>query len=118
MSNHRRSDAFDETTKGSLLSRMTKDGKPLAPKSRSLASRITRDDDDDQDESYGRLKDDYSDVRTTDFSDQPRNGLAGRITRDNDDDMQLHSRAGDDEGINIRGASQGGFSIRGMAGGP
>lgn len=84
MSHHRRSDATDETHhKGSLLSRMTKDGKPLAP--RSLADRITRDGDDSDspappkrdllsritrgdenprpknprnDESYGRLRDD------------------------------------------------------------
>ncbi|CAI6338659.1 unnamed protein product [Periconia digitata] len=115
MSNHRRSDAFDETAKGSLLSRMTKDGRPLAPKSRSLASRITRDDDEG--DSYGRLKDDYSDVRTTDFSEPSKQGLAGRITRDDEDGIQIRGRAGENEGINIRGASQGGFTIRGTAGG-
>jgi hypothetical protein len=109
MSNHRRSDAFDETAhlrKGSLLSRMTKDDVPLAPKSRPLASRITRDDYDDDGDNYGRLKDDYSDVRAAEF-EEPRHGLAGRVSREDDDN----------EGINIRGASQGGFSIRGMAGG-
>ncbi|PVI07944.1 hypothetical protein DM02DRAFT_608550 [Periconia macrospinosa] len=110
MSNHRRSDAFDETAKGSLLSRMTKDGKPLVPKTRSLASRITRDDDSEGD-SYGRLKDDYSDIRATEFSEPSKQGLAGRITRD---DGGLDDG---NEGINIRGASQSGFSIRGMAGG-
>ncbi|KAJ4357837.1 uncharacterized protein N0V89_002413 [Didymosphaeria variabile] len=108
-SKHRRSDAFDETANrsgGSLLSRMTKDGQPLAAQGRSLASRITRDTDDS---SYGRLKDDDSTPSYADFPEPaPRRGLASRITRD-DDDL---------EGINIRGtASQGGFSIRGVAGG-
>ncbi|KAF2441640.1 hypothetical protein P171DRAFT_523597 [Karstenula rhodostoma CBS 690.94] len=108
-SKHRRSDAFDDSTirgGGSLLSRMTKDGQPLAPQGRSLASRITRDSDDS---SYGRLKDDDSAPSYVDFSEPaPRRGLASRMTRD---DEEL-------EGINIRGtASQGGFSIRGVAGG-
>jgi hypothetical protein len=85
---------------------MTKDGQPIAPQGRSLASRITRDTDD----SYGRLKDDDSDPAYADFSEPaPRRGLASRMTRDEE---EL-------EGINIRGtASQrGGFSIRGVAGG-
>lgn len=115
-SGHRRSDATDETgRKGSLLSRMTKDGQPLAPQSRSLASRITRDDDEP---SFGRLKDDYSAVRDTDFSEPTRKrGLADRITRD-DDEIQIRGRSDQAEGINIRGsASHGGFSIRGVAGG-
>ncbi|KAJ4294424.1 hypothetical protein N0V90_008114 [Kalmusia sp. IMI 367209] len=118
MSNHRRSDAFDETNnrKGSLLSRMTKDGQPIAPQGRSLASRITRDSDDS---SFGRLKDDDSAPQYTDFSEPaPKRGLAGRITRDEDDDIQIRGRGEQLEGINIRGtASQGGFSIRGVAGG-
>jgi hypothetical protein len=96
MGNHRRSDAFDETAnsrKGSLLSRMTKDGRPLAPQGRSLASRITRDSDEEP--TYGRLKDDHSAVRDTDFSHRKRD-LASRITRDEDT-----------EGINIRGVASG-----------
>ena len=73
---------------------MTKDGQPVAPQGRSLASRITRDDDDVE-PSYGRLRDDYSAVRDTDFSER-RRGLASRITRDDDT-----------EGINIRGVANG-----------
>jgi len=85
---------------------MTKDGEPVAPQGRSLASRITRDDDDEE-PSFGRLRDDYSAVRDTDFSERKR-GLASRITRDDDT-----------EGINIRGsaAGRGDFSIRGVANG-
>ena len=119
-SNHRRSDAFDETAnsrKGSLLSRMTKDGQPLASQGRSLASRMTRDDDGES--SFGRLKYDSSDVQHVDFSEPaPKRGLASRITRD-DDDIQIRGKAEQLEGINIRGSAsqQGGFSIRGMAGG-
>jgi hypothetical protein len=95
MGNHRRSDAFDETgRKGSLLSRMTKDGQPVAPQGRSLASRITRDDEDSE-STYGRLRDDYSAVRDTDFSERKR-GLASRMIRDEDT-----------EGINIRGVASG-----------
>ncbi|KAL5415908.1 hypothetical protein PMIN06_008955 [Paraphaeosphaeria minitans] len=111
-SKHRRSDAFDESANrsgGSLLSRMTKDGQPLVPQGRSLASRITRDSDSDS-SSYGRLKGDESAPAYADFSEPaPRRGLASRITQDDDES----------EGINIRGtASQkGGFSIRGVAGG-
>jgi len=66
MSHHRRSDATDETHhKGSLLSRMTKDGKPLS--GRSLADRITRDGDD------------------SDSSAPPKRDLLSRITRGDDD---------------------------------
>lgn len=114
-SNHRRSDAFDESGgKGSLLSRMTKDGQPVAPKGRSLASRITRDTDDS---SFGRLRDDDA-PQYADFSESaPKRGLADRITRD-DDEFQIRGRGERPEGINIRGtASQSGFSIRGVAGG-
>ncbi|KAF1975988.1 hypothetical protein BU23DRAFT_597317 [Bimuria novae-zelandiae CBS 107.79] len=118
MSNHRRSDAFDQTansSRGSLLARMTKDGRPVAPQGRSLADRITRDTDES---SYGRLKDDDSAPSYADLSEPTRKrGLAGRISRD-DDDIQIHGRSRELEGINIRGsASQGGFSIRGVAGG-
>lgn len=119
--NHRRSDATDETAnsrKGSLLARMTKDGKPVvAP--RSLASRITRDDDNDEDSTYGRLKNDYSDPRSTEFSESaPKLGLASRITRD-DKEVHVRGRSEQSEGINIRGAASqhGGFFIRGVAGG-
>jgi hypothetical protein len=113
MGNHRRSDAFDETAKSgtrSLLDRMTKDDVPMAPQGRSLASRITRDDDDDDggvESSYGRLRDDYSAPRDGQFSGSTR-GLAGRITR-----------VTDTGGINIRGSAsqRGGFSIRGVANG-
>ncbi|KAF2635113.1 hypothetical protein P280DRAFT_523406 [Massarina eburnea CBS 473.64] len=108
-SHHRRSDAFDDS-RGSLLERMTKDGKPLAPQSRPLASRITRDGDDDG-ESYGRLKDDY-DFHAAEFDEPAPRDLASRISRD-DDGIQIRGRGND--GINIRGAS--GFSIRGVAGG-
>ncbi|KAF1960212.1 hypothetical protein CC80DRAFT_288531 [Byssothecium circinans] len=114
MSNHRRSGAFDETAnqrKGSLLERMTKDGKPLAASKRSLASRMTRDDGD----SYGRLKDDH-DFHAAEFDEPAPRNLASRITRD-DGGIQIRGRGGDTEGINIRGASSAGFSIRGMAGG-
>lgn len=105
MSNHRRSDATDHTNlKGSLLSRMTKDGKPIVP-TRSLASRITRDvesepsqgrlkDDYDEpqsnrmarsrntDSSYGRLKDDYTEPREESFQEPTarHNDLVNRIT--------------------------------------
>lgn len=106
---HRRSDATDETAsarKGSLLSRMTKDGQPLSKP--SLASRITRDDDDES--TFGRLKNDFSMPRDdNDFEPVRKRDLASRITRDDTDD--------DDNGINIRGRSdQGpGFNIRGSA---
>ncbi|KAL5404392.1 hypothetical protein PMIN03_009191 [Paraphaeosphaeria minitans] len=100
---------YGEVLSRSLLSRMTKDGQPLVPQGRSLASRITRDSDSDS-SSYGRLKGDESAPAYADFSEPaPRRGLASRITQDDDES----------EGINIRGtASQkGGFSIRGVAGG-
>ena len=94
---------------------MTKDGQPVAPQGRSLASRITRDTDES---SYGRLKDDDSAPNYADFSEPVRKrGLADRITRD-DDEIQIRGQSRELEGINIRGsASQGGYSIRGMAGG-
>ncbi|KAH7125171.1 hypothetical protein B0J11DRAFT_550022 [Dendryphion nanum] len=109
---HRRSDATDETrNKGSLLSRMTKNGKPLVP-TRSLASRITRDDDESN---YGRLKDDDSAPREDSFQEpmKTKRDLASRITwsRDKGDDQDI--------GFNIRGTAPQaeGFSIRGAAGG-
>lgn len=109
MGNHRRSDAVDASKGGSLLSRMTKDGQPLAaaPK-RSLADRITRDDDNnsyDNDRSYGRLKGDERDPFVTDFSEKRNSsrGLADRITRD--DGMNIRGRAA--EGIKIRGKANG-----------
>ncbi len=113
MGNHRRSDAGSG---GSLLSRMTKDGRPV----NSLASRITRDDDDEprprslasritrtgEDNGYGRLKGDDSIPRDYEFDEpKPRRGLADRISRET-------------EGINIRGAGSnggGGINIRGVA---
>jgi hypothetical protein len=116
MGNHRRSDAGSG---GSLLSRMTKDGRPV----NSLASRITRDDDDGEsrprslasritrsgsDDGYGRLKGDDSIPRDYEFDEpKPRRGLVDRISRDT-------------EGINIRGAGSnggGGINIRGVANG-
>ncbi|KZM20107.1 uncharacterized protein EKO05_0007516 [Ascochyta rabiei] len=115
MGNHRRSDAGSG---GSLLSRMTKDGKPV----NSLASRITRDDDNEprprslasritrsgEDDGYGRLKGDDSIPRDYEFDEpRPRRGLADRISRET-------------EGINIRGAGSNGGSginIRGVANG-
>lgn len=116
-SNHRRMDAMDETAnKGSLLSRMTKDGVPvIAP--RSLASRITRDDGDS---SYGRLKDDYSAPRDNEFEESaPKRDLASRITRDDDDSFNIRGRS-QSNGFNIRGSAvpqASSFSIRGAAGG-
>jgi hypothetical protein len=107
MGNHRRSDAMDQTGKGgSLLSRMTKDGRPVLSQTRSLADRITRDDGDDF--SFGRLKHDDSAPAFHDFSDsqprepKPRRNLVDRISRDTD--------------INIRGRSQEGINIKGTAG--
>lgn len=112
MGNHRRSDAKDETARsGSLLARMTKDGRPVAPQKRSLAERITRDSDNDN--NFGRLKGDDSVPYDSGFEDpKPRRGLADRMTRDNDE-----------EGINIRGSAsngntaRGGFNIKGVASG-
>jgi hypothetical protein len=111
MGNHRRSDAMDETRKGgSLLSRMTKDGRPL--QARSLADRITRDDDDDS--SYGRLKNDDSIPSYDGASDpKPRRNLIDRISRDTD----MNGRERDQEGINIRGTATGGINIKGVASG-
>jgi hypothetical protein len=131
MSNHRRSDAHDETnSKGSLLSRMTKDGKPLAPV-RSLASRITRDEPakgsllsritrGNDESNYGRLKDDYSTPQDNDFEEpvSARGDLASRISRGKGrGNSRRHSEQ--DNGFNIRGTApqQEGFAIRGAAGG-
>ena len=120
-SHHRRMDAMDETfSKGSLLSRMTKDGQPLAP--RSLASRITREDDGSN---YGRLKDDYSAPRDNEFEEParaPKRDLASRITRDDSDDEDRFNIRGRSQsnGFNIRGSAvprAPSFSIRGAAGG-
>jgi len=126
MGNHRRSDAFDASHGGggnSLLSRMTKDGQPVIPRSkRSLADRITRDNDDDDGDGdmWGRLKNDNRDPWVSDFSEpatsRPLRGLADRITRD---DGELRIRGRSQEGINIRGsasAAAGGINIRGAAG--
>ncbi|CAA9964200.1 hypothetical protein PTNB73_09370 [Pyrenophora teres f. teres] len=126
MGNHHRSNAIDASSKSkgageSLLSRMTKNGQPLAPQQkpkRSLADRITRDDNPE--EGFGRLKNDYSDPSVTEFSEpsQPRRGLADRITREND--MNIRGRARSQEGINIRGSadrSGSGINIRGVASG-
>ncbi|KAH9876116.1 hypothetical protein J1614_003995 [Plenodomus biglobosus] len=128
MGNHRRSDAFDASRGGggnSLLSRMTKDGQPLVPQSkRSLADRITRNDDDDSGEMWGRLKNDYRDPQVSDFSESTRparRALADRMTRDGEE-MNIRGRGRSQEGINIRGSAGGaggdrGFNIRGVAGG-
>jgi len=119
-SNHRRTDATDETAnKGSLLSRMTKNGQPLVA-SRSLASRITRDDEES---SFGRLKDDNSMPRYSEFaeSDPPKRDLASRITRDVEEDSDFNIRGrSQSNGFSIRGtavAQTPSFSIRGAAGG-
>lgn len=120
MGNHRRSDAMDATSKtgGSLLARMTKDGQPVAPQQkRSLADRITRDNDEDL--SYGRLKNDDRGPWVSDFSEPaPKRGLADRITRDG----EINIRGKGQEGINIRGSASangaaGGINIRGVASG-
>ncbi|KAF2013785.1 hypothetical protein BU24DRAFT_494193 [Aaosphaeria arxii CBS 175.79] len=134
MGNHRRSDAMDETNKGSLLSRMTKDGKPVSEssESRSLASRMTRDEPssghgrlanritrDGPESNYGRLKDDYSAPREDSFQEPTvsRRDLASRITWTRD--RGGHDEDDEEIGYNIRGAApqSGGFSIRGAAGG-
>jgi len=110
MGNHRRSDAMDETKKGgSLLERMTKNGRPVLQQTRSLADRITRDDDD------GRLKYDYSEPEYSE--PKPRRNLVDRISRDTD----INIRGRSQEGINIRGTASGngsgGINIRGVASG-
>ena len=120
MGNHRRTDAVDARgAGGSLLARMTKDGQPVVPQQkRSLADRITRDGDD-EDMSYGRLKNDDRDPWVSDFSEPaPKRGLADRITRDND----IHIRGRGQEGINVRGSASSngareGINIRGVASG-
>lgn len=120
MGNHRRSDAVDasRTGGGSLLARMTKDGQPVLPQQkRSLADRITRDDDGD--ETFGRLKNDDRDPWVSDFSEPTRpRGLAERISRD----TEINIRGRGQEGINIRGSASsngaaGGINIRGVASG-
>jgi hypothetical protein len=114
MGNHRRSDAGSG---GSLLSRMTKDGRPV----NSLASRITRDDDDEPrprslasritrsggDDGYGRLKGDDSIPRDYEFDEpaRPRRGLADRISRETEGINIRGQGANGDSGINIRGAA-------------
>ncbi|KAH7564606.1 hypothetical protein BM1_01653 [Bipolaris maydis] len=125
MGNHHRSNAIDvkRGSGASLLSRMTKDGQPVAPQhKRSLADRITRDDDDDSEGGYGRLKNDYRDPNVTDFSEpaRPRRGLADRISRDTDMSIRGQGRSHSQEGINIRGSAErsaGGINIRGVASG-
>jgi hypothetical protein len=124
MGNHHRSNAIDvkRGSGASLLSRMTKDGQPIVPQQkRSLADRITRDDDDSE-EGFGRLKNDYRDPDVTDFSEpaRPRRGLADRISRDTDMSIRGQGRAQSQEGINIRGSAErsgGGINIRGVASG-
>ncbi|CAO2658764.1 Nn.00g064870.m01.CDS01 [Neocucurbitaria sp. VM-36] len=120
MGNHRRSDAMDASRSGgSLLARMTKDGQPVVPQQkRSLADRITRDDDDG-DDMFGRLKNDDRDPWVSDFSEPTRpRGLAERISRD----TEINIRGRSQEGINIRGSASnngaaGGINIRGVASG-
>ena len=98
---------------------MTKDGQPVVPQQkRSLADRITREDDD-EDMSYGRLKNDNRDPWVSDFSEHaPKRGLADRITRDGD----INIRGRGQEGIHIRGSASSsgaveGINIRGVASG-
>jgi hypothetical protein len=129
MGNHHRSNAIDVSSKPrgggeSLLARMTKNGQPLLPQQpqqkRSLADRITRDDDPE--ELFGRLKNDDRDPYIREFSEpaRPRRGLADRITRDTDINIRGQGRRKSQEGINIRGSAErsaGGFNIRGVASG-
>jgi hypothetical protein len=89
---------------------------------RSLADRITRDDDPQ--DMFGRLKNDDRDPYVSDFSEsgRPKRNLADRITRDSDMDMrgQGQGRRRSQEGINIRGSAErnaGGINIRGVASG-
>jgi hypothetical protein len=126
MGNHHRSNAIDVSNKPrggggeSLLSRMTKNGKPLVPQEkRSLADRMTRDDDESfrhqRDEAPRQQKRSLAE-RMTRNDDEP----FGRLTRD--DDMQDRGRGRRDgsRGISIKGeADRGapGFSIRGVANG-
>jgi len=121
MGNHRRSDAMDEGRQGGdLLSRMTKNGVPLASQKRSLADRITRDDDSD--DSYGRLKGDDSAPRSNDFEHpRPKRNLIDRMSRDTEE-INIRGRGQVQEGINIRGQGAGngpaeGINIRGVASG-
>jgi hypothetical protein len=116
MGNHRRSDAFDASTKSgsSLLARMTKDGVPLLPQKRSLADRITRVD-------VGRLRDDDSEIQFMDFSEKPKKSLMERMTRDTE--FSVKGKGREREGMNIRGSAKagdsgaGGINIRGVASG-
>jgi hypothetical protein len=85
------------------------------PQKLSLADRITRVDDGAE---YGRLKDDDSEPRYSDFSEpKPRRNLIDRISRD----TEINIRGRSQEGINIRGTasngSAGGINIRGVASG-
>jgi hypothetical protein len=125
--NHRRSDATDETNRpGSLLSRMTKDGKPVVPvKGGSLASRMTRDGEpietnherwdsrndsygrlNSNNESYGRLKDDDSEPQENNFQEPvvTRGDLASRTTWSRNKGSNGRSRE-QQEGFSIRGAA-------------
>lgn len=119
MGNHRRSDAMDKGREGgSLLARMTKDGQPVLPQKRSLADRMTRDND--RDDSFGRLKGDDSEPFYSDFSERdpkPRRNLVDRISRD----TEINIRGKSQEGINIKGAGANGqpegINIRGVASG-
>jgi hypothetical protein len=102
---------------------MTKNGQPVLPQQkRSLADRITRDDDSSE-ELFGRLKGDDRDPYVTDFSEpaRSRRGLADRITRDGDINIRGQGRNRSQEGINIRGSAErsggGGINIRGVASG-
>ena len=121
MGNHHRSNAIDVSNKPrgggeSLLSRMTKNGQPLVPQQkRSLADRITRDDDPE--ELFGRLR---SDDREFSETTRSRRTLADRITRDDGINIRGQGRRKSQDGMDIRGSadrSAGGFSIRGVASG-
>ncbi|KAF2184256.1 hypothetical protein K469DRAFT_666626 [Zopfia rhizophila CBS 207.26] len=126
ISNHRRTDATDETAymkgpKKSLLERMTKNGESLAPKP-GLESRITRTVDES---SFGRLKDDFSEPSESSFgrlnegfgdNQPPKRNLASRITRD-DEDINIRGTAEQTPGFSIRGAADNfGEKIKGRGG--
>jgi hypothetical protein len=126
MGNHHRSNAIDVSSKPrgggeSLLARMTKNGQPLVPQhKRSLADRITRDDDPD--ELFGRLRNDDRNSYDNDFSEptRSRRTLADRMTRDPEINIRGQGRRKSQDGMNIRGSAErsaGGFNIRGVASG-
>ncbi|KAF2737323.1 hypothetical protein EJ04DRAFT_574720 [Polyplosphaeria fusca] len=101
MSNHKRSDATDESalarSKGSLFDRMTKNGQPVTRP--SLMSRMTKDDGE---LSFGRLKDDDGEPQERFVGAEPRKpSLMSRMTKG--------------DGVNIRGAPENAFNIRGAA---